>query len=155
MQGEEVNSGETDASLHHGAMWEHFQHGSDIGIRGVGATKAQAFEQAALALTAVITDPHTIRNVENIAIHCGAPDVEFLFLDWINALIFEMATRGMLFGRFRVSLRGTELSATAWGEPVNRARHHPAVEPKGATFTCLEVRQTQKDEWLAQCVIDV
>lgn len=38
------------------ARWEHFPHQADIGVRGMGATLAQAFEQAALALTAVIVD---------------------------------------------------------------------------------------------------
>jgi SHS2 domain-containing protein len=38
------------------AHWEHFPHEADIGVRGFGASKAQAFEQAALAMTAVMTD---------------------------------------------------------------------------------------------------
>ena len=33
------------------AGWEHFPHDADIGIRGFGATPAEAFEQAAVALT--------------------------------------------------------------------------------------------------------
>ena len=37
--------------------WEHFIHGADIGIRGIGRTKAEAFEQAALAMPAVMTGP--------------------------------------------------------------------------------------------------
>ncbi len=28
--------------------WEHLPHEADMGIRGFGATKAEAFEQAAL-----------------------------------------------------------------------------------------------------------
>ena len=39
------------------ASWEHFPHEADIGVRGRGMSAATAFEQAALALTAVITDP--------------------------------------------------------------------------------------------------
>jgi len=35
--------------------WEHFPHEADIGVRGFGATPAEAFEQAALALTAAVT----------------------------------------------------------------------------------------------------
>ncbi|MEW6707626.1 MAG: hypothetical protein AB1430_22500 [Pseudomonadota bacterium] len=27
--------------------WEHFEHGADIGVRGIGATKSRAFVQAA------------------------------------------------------------------------------------------------------------
>ena len=40
--------------------WEHFPHDADIGVRGIGASKEEAFEQAALALTAVLTDPRTV-----------------------------------------------------------------------------------------------
>src|SRR5262252_8706485 len=32
-----------------------FAHDADVGVRGWGATPAEAFEQAALALTAVVT----------------------------------------------------------------------------------------------------
>ena len=35
--------------------WEHFPHDADVGLRGWGATPAEAFEQAAYALTAVVT----------------------------------------------------------------------------------------------------
>lgn len=139
------------------ARWEHFEHGADIGIRGVGLTKQEAFEQAALAVSAVVTDPDKIRAQTGVRINInrnGAGD-EFLFLDWINALIFEMATRSMLFSRFQVVLDETALSATAWGEPVDVARHCPAVEPKGATFTELAVRQTCDGVWIAQCIVDV
>jgi len=38
----------------------------------------------------------------------------------------------MLFGRFRVKIEGLKLSALAHGEPVDRQRHEPAVEPKAA-----------------------
>ncbi|MHC4621544.1 MAG: archease, partial [Planctomycetota bacterium] len=37
--------------------WQHYPHQADIGIRGFGATKEQAFEQAAVGLTAVIARP--------------------------------------------------------------------------------------------------
>ena len=135
--------------------WEHFRHGADIGIRGIGLTRAQAFEQAAMALTAVVTAPKRIRCLAGIDIRRSSPDEEFLFLDWINALIFEMSTRDMLFGRFHVVLDESALSATAWGEPVDIERHCPAVEPKGATFTQLADRQTPGGACIVQCVVDV
>ena len=66
-----------------------------------------------------------------------------------------MATRNMLFGRFSVRVAGGTLAATAWGEPVDRARHRPAVEIKGATYTALSVTQRGDGAWVAQCVVDV
>lgn len=136
-------------------FWEHFAHGADIGVRGVGRTPAQAFEQAALALTAVITDPATVAAHTPVDVACEAPDTELLLADWLNALVYEMQVRKMLFGRFEVSIDGTRLTARAWGEPVDVARHRPAVEVKGATYTQLAVRQLDDGSWLAQCVVDV
>lgn len=135
-------------------MWEHFAHGADIGIRGRGATREEAFSEAARALTAVVTDSAVTARLP-VAIRCSAPDDELLLVAWLNQLIFEMATRRMLFARCDVRIDGETLVATAWGEPVEVARHHPAVEPKGATMTALRVAREADATWLAQTVIDV
>ena len=134
--------------------WEHFPHEADVGVRGFGATEAEAFEQAALALTAAITDPESVERREAVTIECEAPDRELLLAEWLNSLIYEMSRRKMLFGRFHVELDGERLRAQAWGERVNRARHRPAVEVKGATYTALQVAH-DGDEWVAQTVVDV
>jgi SHS2 domain-containing protein len=136
------------------ARWEHYEHGADMGVRGFGATKSEAFEQAALALTAVVTDPAAVQEHESVVIECFAPDDELLFADWLNALVYEMATRKMLFNRFHTQIEGAALTATAWGEPIDSARHHPAVEVKGATYTTLRVWQ-EGGTWCAQTVVDV
>jgi tRNA nucleotidyltransferase (CCA-adding enzyme) len=136
-------------------MWEHFYHEADIGVRGRGGTREAAFEEAATALTAVITDPASVHCLESIRIDCEAPDLELLFIDWLNALVYEIATRHMLFSRFSVSLEGTRLHATACGEPIDIPRHRPAAEVKGATYTELVVCEDRPGEWRAQCVVDV
>lgn len=123
-------------------------------MRGVGKTREQAFEQAALAMTAVITDPGSVAPVVDLRIDCSAPDDELLLAEWLNALIYEMATRNMLFSRFEVSLEDSRLSARVWGEPISKTKHAPTVEVKGATYTALEVRRAN-GEWIAQCVVDV
>ena len=134
--------------------WEHFEHEADMGLRGYGATPAQAFEQAALALSAVVTDLDAIRPEQAVTIRCEAPDRELLLAEWLNALVYEMATRSMLFGRFEVQLADGVLNGVAWGEPIEPARHHPAVEVKGATYTALRV-SPHEDGWMAQTVVDV
>lgn len=135
--------------------WEHFPHGADMGVRGIGDSKEQAFEQAALALTAVITDPHTVAPAACVEVACEAPDDEFLLVDWLNALVYEMATRQMLFSRFEVHIEEGRLQGRGWGERVDVAPHQPAVEVKGATYTNLLVTRAPDDSWLAQCVVDV
>jgi SHS2 domain-containing protein len=134
--------------------WEHFAHDADIGVRGRGATVAEAFEQAACALTAVVTnvaiEPRTM-----ITVSCEAPDIELMFVEWLNAVIYEMAVRNMLFGRFAVRIAGKHIDGTLWGEPVDIARHSPACEPKGATYTALKVERDRDGMWSAACVVDV
>lgn len=135
--------------------WEHFSHEADMGVRGVGKTREEAFEQAALAMTAVITDPTRVSAVEQVRITCQAPDDELLLVDWLNALIYEMATRKLLFSRFEVRVNDHSLDARAWGEPMDTAKHRMAVEIKGATYTALRAAQESNGEWVAQCVVDV
>ena len=78
---------------------------------GTGSTLLAAsmtvFEQAALALTAVITHAE-IKSVIPVDVSCGAPDLELLFVDWLNAVIYEMAVRKMLFGRFAVTIKARD-----------------------------------------------
>lgn len=137
------------------SRWEHFYHMADIGVRGRGRTLPEAFEQTAVALTAVITEPELIQAKRAIDISCSAPDHELLLVDWLNAVIFEMATRKMLFSRYEVNLQDHQLTGRAWGEDIDIARHQPTVEIKGATYTELKVAEQADGSWLAQCVVDV
>lgn len=136
------------------AGWEHFPHDADVGVQGWGATAAQAFEQAAYALTAIITHAEVKPQVL-VQVRCEAPDLELLLVEWLNAMIYEMAVRKMLFGRFAVRIDGARLEGTLWGEPVDVERHAPACEPKGATYTALRVARNPDGAWSAACVVDV
>jgi SHS2 domain-containing protein len=138
-----------------GIRWEHFPHEADMGVRGIGASREEAFEQAALAMTAVITDPAKVIATESIHLTCRAPDDELLLVDWLNALIYEMATRKWLFSRFEVHIKDHALTARAWGEPMDTDKHQLAVEIKGATYTALRVARDANGAWVAQCVVDV
>lgn len=132
-----------------------FPHGADIGVRGKGATRADAFSHVAAALAAAMVDPESVSEAAVVPISCTAPDDRLLLYDWLNAVIYEMAVRRMVFGRFEVSLLDHRLEARAWGEPIDPARHAPAVEPKGATMTGLKVEQTGDGAWIAECIVDV
>ena len=134
---------------------ELFAHGADIGVRGIGPSRDSAFEQAALALTAVVTDPARVMPREAVEVSCEAPNDAFLLVDWLNCLIYEMAVQRFVFGRFAVAIEDHRLHGRAWGEPIDPARHAPAVEPKGATLTELKVAAGSDGVWVAQCIVDV
>lgn len=137
------------------AHWSHFPHSADLGIRGTGPTTAAAFEQAAYALYAAVVDLDGVAAADHVDIHCQAPDLKLLLVDWLNALIYESGTRKLIFSRFAVEIAGLQLHGQAWGEPIDPQKHTPAIEPKGATFTELRVERSDDGSWIAQCVIDV
>ncbi len=135
--------------------WEHYEHTADMGIRGFGATKEEAFEQAALAMIAVTVDPKSIRQNEAVEISCEEEDAELLFAAYLNKIIYEMATRNMLFSKFEVHIEDGKLKAKMWGEKIDHERHKPTVEIKGATYSGLKVSQDKNGTWIAQCVVDI
>jgi SHS2 domain-containing protein len=136
------------------SSWEHFSHDADIGIRGIGKSLEEAFEMAGLSLTAVVTSLDKISPQVTISIHCKEHDVELLFYDWINELIYEMDTKKILFNKFRVHISNGSLDAECEGQRVNSVIHDPAVDVKGATMTELKVVQNDH-QWIAQCIVDV
>lgn len=143
------------ASAQTGRHWEHFDHMADMGVRGIGPSREAAFEEAARALSATITDLALVRPEILFEVDCRANDEELLLVDWLNALICEMSARRMIFRKFEVTISDGHLHGRAWGEVADQARHHPAVEVKGATLTELKVTRNAEGLWIAQCVVDV
>lgn len=137
-----------------GRRWEHFEHMADMGVRGIGPSREAAFEEAARAMCATVADPALVRPESLVEVDCTATQDEFLLVDWLNALIAEMSARRMIFCKFEVRITNGHLHGRAWGETVDPARHHPAVEVKGATLTELKVIHDDT-LWTAQCVVDV
>jgi SHS2 domain-containing protein len=86
-----------------------------------------AFCGAALTLTAVIAELDTVVPNERVEVKRTAPDKELLLVEWLNALVFEMAARRVLFSRFAVVVEDNSLVGEAWGEPVDRTKYDPAV----------------------------
>lgn len=135
--------------------WAHFPHSADAGVRGTGPTLAAAFEQAALALFAIVADPATIKPSTTLHISCDAPNDRLLLVDWLNALIYEASVRKMVFAHARAQITEGHLDGQVWGEAIDRSRHALAVEPKGATLTELKAERAGDGSWVAQCVVDV
>ncbi len=150
----QTHSHEEGGAAAEGEGWSFFPHDADVGLQGFGRDPARAFEQTALALTAAVTEAPVQLKVE-VSVQCQAPDLELLLVEWLNAIIYEMAVRKMLFGQFRVRIDGNRLEGLLRGEPVDVERHAPACEPKGATYTALKVAKDERGLWTTACVVDV
>jgi SHS2 domain-containing protein len=134
--------------------YETFEHQSDVGVRGFGATLEEAFANAATALYSVMVDISRVEQKEFRGVNVSADDQEQLLVEWLNALLAVSDIERMVFSRFEVRIEGNRLAGTAWGEHLDRSHHRAQVEVKGATYHQLSVHREQ-GRFVAQCVVDV
>jgi len=134
--------------------FETFEHEADIGIRGFGKTMGEAFGNTALALYSVMVNINEVKQRENKTLVASAPDIELLLVEWLNSLLSLSDIERIVFSKFEVAIEGLSLRGTAWGESLDRVRHEPKVEVKGATYHMLSVKK-ESGTYVAQCVVDV
>ncbi len=135
-------------------MYETFDHRADIGIRGYGRGVEEAFENGARAMFSVMVDIKEVKPVDREEISCEAPDLETLFVEWLNNLLSVAHLNGELFSTFKVEISGVKLKGSAWGEGLDKERHHIMTEVKAATYSMLKVDR-EDDVYIAQCIVDV
>jgi SHS2 domain-containing protein len=136
--------------------YEYFEHQADIGVRGVGVTLFEAFEQVALAMFEIMVETKDLQQGEPDIIEIKALNLEELLLEWLSELLYLKDVKGKMYGHFKVQeLNNTSLVAKIYGEPINANHHKLKLEVKAATWTQLQVRQTTDKKWIAQCLVDV
>jgi SHS2 domain-containing protein len=139
--------------------YETFEHGADIGIRGIGKTLEEAFVNAAKALfSLMVVNLEEVRPEKEVEVNAEGESQEELFLDWLNRLISLADMEGLVFGDFTCEINSRKgslsLKGRARGEPIDPERHELGEEVKGATYTMLRVEKVG-ELWVAQCVVDV
>ena len=136
-------------------MHETFDHTADLGLRIRAATLDELFAEAAEAMFAVIVeDLQTVAPAQRLDVTLPADDVEYLLFDWLKSLLYHFDAEHLLLSRFEVHVGADGLKATAWGEPLDRARHELCHEVKAITYHALRVEQTA-DGWLAEVIVDI
>jgi SHS2 domain-containing protein len=135
--------------------FEFIDHTADIGILAYGADMKQVFANAARGLFSLITELDSITATEKRDINVTGLDREALLVNWLNELIYLFEAKEILFNRFEITtIADTALSAKAFGEKINLAKHELKTQVKAATYHMLKIEQYE-DEWKAQVIFDV
>src|SRR3990167_9214651 len=95
----------------------YFEHDADMGIVGRGERMESAFVNAARAVFAMMTRLDQIAPRESVVIEFEEADAELALVTWLNLLLGQARSRGLIFGRFRLGREGACWSGTAEGEP--------------------------------------
>lgn len=136
-------------------MYEVFEHTADLGLRVRAADLNTLFVDAARALfSTIVEEPNTIQPLREVHVDLEDDDPTYLLFDWLNELLYQFECKHFVLSRFAVELHGKRLHGTAWGEPIDRARHVLDHEVKAITYHALSVRQTDVG-WEAEIIVDI
>jgi SHS2 domain-containing protein len=135
--------------------FEFVDHTGDLGVRVFGESLPRLFEQAAHALTFILTDPETIRTSETRKLLLEANTDEELLITWLNELVYLFDTEGLLFRAYDVlSVHDQRLEALAQGEIYAESRHPIKTAVKAATYHQLKIEH-HEGVWTAQVIFDL
>ena len=136
--------------------YEYIDHTADLGIRARGKSLQELFTNAAHALFETVAVLDTINPIEQTRIEVEAESVADLMVAWLDELIFRHEVDEVFFKRVElVELSETRLSAYAYGEPADFAKHVVYTEIKSVTYHQLSVSQSADGEWTANVIFDL
>src|SRR5947209_8656650 len=131
-------------------MYETFEHTADLGLRVRAPDLDTLFAEAATALfAAAVEDLGTVRPLQRHDVRLAGDDRAYLLFDWLNELLYQYDTRHLLLCRFEAHVGDDGLRGSAWGEPLDRARHELQHEVKAITYHGLKVEPADGG-WLAE-----
>lgn len=136
-------------------MFELLEHPADIGFRARGATAAELFENAALALVSIALDPSAVEPRQEFTFEAEGGDYESLLVNWLSEVLWWLDGKRIAFHAFRVAhIEPSGLRATARGEPRDPARHPSHLIVKAVTYHQLRVAR-EDGGWVAEVYLDI
>jgi SHS2 domain-containing protein len=135
--------------------YELVEHATDIGVRAWGPTAEEVFEQAALALFALVCDPLDVGELESVDVQLEAESRELLLAAWLNELLRVFEARRLVLSQFDLLELGDHvLRARVSGEPLDTSRHIVCGGVQAATATELSLEQ-RDDGWEGFVLLDL
>jgi len=116
------------------AGWEHFEVEADVGVRGWGASRAEAFAQATLGVFSLLVTPDQVQAREDREVRAQADGPEALLVAWVDECLYVHEIEGFVVREVEMTVCTDTLAhGVLRGEPLDPARHQTGTVVKGAT----------------------
>jgi SHS2 domain-containing protein len=139
--------------------FKFLEHTADVYIEVYGFNLEEAFANAALSMTEVMTKLENVeaKNKENFVIE--AHDKSALLYNWLEELLLEFELKSKLYSRIEVSkiektANGFKLYAKAWGEKFDLKKHPSKVGIKAITYHQMEIIQ-KSNSVILRFILDI
>ena len=139
--------------------YRYREHTADVVIEAWGPSLEAAFEEAARAMFALITNLDRVEPRMEVAVEVEGFDLENLLYRWLEELLYYHDSQNLVFSRFRVERIGRrneelQLSAKVYGEPFDPERHEPGTVVKAVTYAEMKVEK-HDGTWFVSAVLDI
>ena len=123
--------------------YEEIPHTADIALRIQGKDLRELFINAAYGMFDIIADLEGLKESVSIDVNLKAPSKEELLVSWLDELLYNFYTKGIIFFDFDITLvtDGT-LTAKARGRHLGENKNRLKREIKAATFHDLNIAET-------------
>lgn len=141
------------------AGYRFLEHTADVKVEAYGRTINEAFQEAARALSEIMTDTSKIRPTIRKKIEVEAEDLQALLYEWLEKFIYLFDAEGLIFSEFTVeSIKRVEgkfkLKGEAAGEEFDEKKHLQRTAIKAATYHEMKINQSPKKTVL-EFVVDI
>lgn len=117
------------------AGWEHFEVESDVGVRGWGPSREEAFAQTTLGVFALLVRLDEIEVRERREVRAQAEGPEALLVAWIDECLYVHEIEGFVARAVELTVCTDVLAhGVLHGEPLEPGRHQMGTIVKGATY---------------------
>lgn len=125
--------------------YEFLDHTADVQIHAWGVDMKEVFENAAIAMTAYITDIDSIEISQKETIRVEAEDLSGLLFRFLDEVLFLFnAEPNLLSKRVRIlEFSNFEIHAECYGEPFSLAKHDQGAEIKAITYSAMNIIEKQ------------
>ena len=137
--------------------YEFLEHTADAKFRAYGSTLEEAFGNAALAMTAVMTDVKKVAVKRTLNIAATGEDLKSLLYDFLEEFIVAVNTEHFLLSKFgKIKIKktssGYDITAAAAGDDLHLYETHDDV--KAVTYHDMEIHEAKGNCWV-QVVVDI
>jgi len=114
-------------------------------VQAYGRSLEEAFENAALGLTGVVTDVSRIRPEQTVEETVEAEDLQMLLYKWLEAILVRLDAEQMVFSVFNVKIERESckyvLKAVMRGERFKPGWHTGGTQVKAVTLHDMEIEE--------------
>ena len=136
-------------------QYEEIPHTADIALRIYGKGLRELFINAAYGMFDIMADLEGLKNSVSAEISLKAPSKEELLVSWLDELLYNFYTKGIIFSAFDItSLTDESLIAKAHGRHLADNRNRLKREIKAATFHDIDIKRSP-DGFSVDVVFDV